>query len=154
MTEHKTISLSLWYYPKFHCKINNLLLEFPCEVAKILHKRLFINGAFLPSCPIGNNPLFTSGKQTLANITWQCQNIIQVRQVIRDGDIIPFKNLIAEFGLNDIAFPPYLQLKSIIKCISSKGIDVGSKSSLDNKLRDVAIVKITVSSLYKLVGFK
>lgn len=37
-------------------------------------------------------------------------------------------------------------------CISSKGIDVGSKSDLDNKLRDVAIGKGTVFALYKLVG--
>lgn len=75
-------------------------------------------------------------------------------QVVRDRDIIPFQELMSEIGLNNIAFQCHLQLKSVLKCISSKGIDVGSKSSLDNKLRDVAIVKITVSSLYKLVGFK
>lgn len=62
VTEHKSTSLSPWYYPKFHCKIDYPLQELSCEVAKILNLRLSINGESFPSCPIWNN-MFTAGER-------------------------------------------------------------------------------------------
>jgi hypothetical protein len=76
-----------------------------------------------------------------------------VGQVVRDGDVKPIKELIATFGLNCIQFLPYLQIKINNTIYFSKGIDVGSKSVMDNKQRDrAANEKGTVSALYKLVG--
>lgn len=60
-----------------------------------------------------------------------------------------FKELIAEFGLNNMAFLPYLQLKSIIYFLMVLMWDL---KVIDNKLRGAANGKGTVSTLYKLVG--
>ena len=35
---------SLWYHPKYNAKIDNPLIDISCEIAKAVHKQLFING--------------------------------------------------------------------------------------------------------------
>lgn len=139
---NKSISImSLWYHPKYNSKLDHLLIEFSCEIVKAIHKRLSINGMSLPSCPIWNNPLLTAGGKTLAESSWQHHNVTQVGQIVRDGNIILFDELKIQFGLNDSAFLQYLQLRSIFKKLTSKGIVLGSASTLDAKLRNAATGK-------------
>lgn len=90
-----------------------------------MHKKLFINGLSLPSCPTWNNPLLTAGGKILAENSWQNHNVSQVGQIVRGGNIIPFDEIKAQFGLNDSAFLQYLQLRSIFKKTNSKGNRTG-----------------------------
>ncbi len=150
---NKSISISsLWYHPKYNAKINNSLTDFSCEIVKAVHKLLLIDGMSLPSCPIWNNSLLTAGGRTLPENTWQQHNITQLGQVVTDGDIIPFKEIKTQFGLNDSAYLQYFQLKSIFKKFKSKGIMLGSNTVLDSKLRAAAIGRGTVSVIYKLLS--
>ena len=99
-------------------------------------QRQYTNDCLLIACLIWNNPLLIAGGITLAKGIWQHQNITWTGQVIKDRDIIPFHQLKMQFGLNDSTFLQHLQLRSIFKKITSKGIILGSKSVLDGKLRD------------------
>ena len=150
---NKSISISsLWYHPKYNDKIDNSLIDFSCEIVKAVHKQMLIDGSSLPSCPIWNNPLLTAGGRTLTDNTWQQHNITQVGQVVRDGDIIPFKEIKIQFGLNDSAYFQYFQLKSIFKNFKFKGIKMGSNIVLDSKLRAACTGRGTVSVIYKLLS--
>lgn len=45
ISEHKSIPItSLWYQPKYNTKIDNLPIDFSCEIAKAVHKQLSVNG--------------------------------------------------------------------------------------------------------------
>lgn len=57
-----------------------------------------------------------------------------------------------EYALSDSSFLLYHQVKSTLKCMSSKGIAMGHHNTLDNQLREVALGRGVVASLYKLLG--
>lgn len=70
----------------------------------------------------------TAGGKILATFEW----------LPGAADIIPFDEIKAQFGLNDSEFLQYLQLISIFKKLTSKGIVLGSASILDGKRRKAA----------------
>lgn len=78
------------------------------------------------------------------NKVWQQHNISQLGKVVSDDKKIPFNDLKLQFGLIDTEFLSYLQIKSVMKLLLSKEID------LENKLRGIAIRKGTVSAMYTL----
>lgn len=58
---------------------------------------------------------------------------------MRDGDIIPFTEIKAEFDLDDSSFMTYHQFMTVIGRISSKGVLIGGQSMLDSKCGRTAL---------------
>ena len=123
----------LWYNPEVIPRKDNPLLQLSYVIVKILQKRLAFNGITLPSCPLWNNRLFTAGGKPLKNNVWLQHNIKQAGQVIRNGNMVPFDELKTQFGLKDSELFSYLQIKSSMKSIPSKGLDIGNKIELEDK---------------------
>uniref|UniRef100_A0A668APH5 Reverse transcriptase zinc-binding domain-containing protein n=1 Tax=Myripristis murdjan TaxID=586833 RepID=A0A668APH5_9TELE len=124
----KDISLSsLWYAPKTKTNVKNAIIDFSCEITKIIHKKCAINGLTLPSCPLWQNPLFSAGGKMLSNEIWISHNIKSLDQIIKQGKIISFNKLKTKFALNDTCF---LQ---------------------DTKLKEITRNRGTISKLYKFI---
>lgn len=148
---NKELTLSnLWYNPS-KIRLKNPLLKFSCEIVTILHKRLSFNGYSLPSCPLWHNPLFTAGGKTLKDMVWQQHNLKQVGQIVDNGKMITFNNLKTQFGLTDFHFLIYNQIYSIVRSLSSRGVELGTAGELENGLVTATKRKGTVSTMYKLL---
>lgn len=90
----KGVSLSsLWYHAKSNKCIENSLITFSCEVAKVIQKRLRISGQSLPSFPPWNNPSFLAGNKPLTNQIWLGKNVTCLGQVVKDGELLSFQKI-------------------------------------------------------------
>uniref|UniRef100_A0A667ZNP8 Reverse transcriptase domain-containing protein n=1 Tax=Myripristis murdjan TaxID=586833 RepID=A0A667ZNP8_9TELE len=125
----KQTSLSaLWYCTKLNTNLKNPIINFSCDIVKVIHKKCAINGLQLPSCPLWRNPLLTAGGKTLLNNKWN-----------------------TNYNLNKSCFLQYLQLKSILQKFISQGTTMASNKDLDDKFREIVTNSGTVSKLYKLI---
>lgn len=140
---------SFWYKPKYDKRIQNPLISFSCEIAKVIHKRLKINGSSLPSCPVWNNPLFTAGGQPLVNDKWKSKNIQSLGQLLHEGEMVPFQQLKTLFNLNNSDSFLYIQLKSIFSTLRL----TDTHEYLDSQLQTAINGHKTVSKLYKLLNY-
>lgn len=84
---------SLWYSVKPPAALNNSIIKFSCSIAKMLHRRLGINGLMLPPCPIWSNTSLTAGGNPLNNKLWQQKGILSTGQILNANGLCTFSDM-------------------------------------------------------------